>query len=91
MRRFTGPDPTISGMDELLLASSVGGAAVRRCSLEGALAVAYRKAKGSDTWHYCTNCSKWPTSNYDQSAGKPTTGELCNECKGKEKNGQCQR
>lgn len=53
--------------------------------------MAYRKVKGSDTWHYCTNCSKWPTSNYDQSAGKPTTGELCNECKGKEKNGQCQR
>lgn len=53
--------------------------------------MADRKVKGSDTWHYCTNCSKWPTSNYDQSAGKPTTGELCSECKGKEKNGQCQQ
>jgi len=47
--------------------------------------------KGSDTWHYCTNCSKWPASNYDQSAAKPTSGEFCNECKGKEKSGQCQK
>jgi hypothetical protein len=25
----------------------------------------YRKKKGSDVWHWCKNCSKWPTSDYD--------------------------
>jgi hypothetical protein len=49
----------------------------------------YRKIKGSDTWHFCTNCSRWPTSNYDQEQSKPTTGELCNECRAKEQNRQC--
>ena len=52
----------------------------------------YRKRKGSnDTWHFCTNCSNWPTSNYDESSTKPTTGELCNECKAKEKTGTCSK
>jgi hypothetical protein len=49
----------------------------------------YRKAKDSDTWHWCTNCSKWPTVNYDTSSTKPTSGELDNECKAKEKDGNC--
>jgi hypothetical protein len=39
----------------------------------------YRRKKGSDTWHYCANCSDWPTSNYDEQDGKPR-GEICNEC-----------
>lgn len=51
--------------------------------------MAYRKKSGSDTWHYCKNCSKWPTSDYTENATKPTSGELCNECKGKENNGTC--
>jgi hypothetical protein len=49
----------------------------------------YRKRKGHDTWHFCKNCSQWPTSNYDEQYHKPTTGELCNECKSKEKSGNC--
>ena len=49
----------------------------------------YRKKKESDTWHWCKNCSKWPTSNYDVQHTKPTTGELDNECKAKEQNKQC--
>ena len=51
----------------------------------------YRRAQGRDTWHYCRNCSKWPTSGYDEQSSKPTTGELCNECRGKEANGTCTR
>jgi hypothetical protein len=39
-----------------------------------------RKRKGKDTWHFCTNCSNWPTSDYDERDGKPTYGEFCNEC-----------
>ena len=51
----------------------------------------YRKKKGSDTWHWCKNCSKWPTSNYDEWTGdeRPTSGELDNECKSKEKSNDC--
>ncbi len=53
----------------------------------------YRKKKGSDTWHWCTNCSKWPTGkpgvDFDVSHTKPTTGELDNECKAKEDAKNC--
>ena len=45
----------------------------------------YRRKKGSDTWHWCKNCSKWPESDYDVTNTKPTTGEKCNECLSKEK------
>lgn len=49
----------------------------------------YRKRKGTDTWHWCKNCSNWPTSNYEETSGRPTTGELDNECLAKEKAGIC--
>jgi len=51
----------------------------------------YRKSKSSDTWHFCRNCSRWPTSNYDERYTKPTTGELCNECKSKQINKNCRK
>jgi len=51
----------------------------------------YRKKKGSDTWHYCKNCSKWPTVDYDSQYSKPSSGELCDECKSKDKNGDCKK
>lgn len=55
----------------------------------------YRKRKGSDTWHFCTNCSNWPTSNFDTVTttgnARPTTGELDNECLGKERAGTCNK
>ena len=51
----------------------------------------YRKKKGSDTWHWCRNCSNWPTSDYDEvtTNNRPTSGELDNECRAKEKGGNC--
>lgn len=49
----------------------------------------YRRRKGKDTWHWCKNCSNWPRSNYDEKSSKPTTGELCNQCRAKEKAGTC--
>jgi hypothetical protein len=51
----------------------------------------YRRKKGSDTWHFCRNCSKWPTSDFDVQYTKPTTGELDNECRSKEAAGTCQK
>lgn len=51
----------------------------------------FRKRRGSDTWHWCKNCSQYPTSNYDEQSTKPATGELCNECKAKDAAGTCQK
>lgn len=48
----------------------------------------YRKAKGRDAYHWCTNCSRWPTKDYDE-YDKPPSGEQCNECKEKQKNNEC--
>ena len=27
----------------------------------------WHKRKGTDTWHFCTNCTNWPTSDYEVS------------------------
>ena len=53
--------------------------------------VTYRKQHGSDTWHWCRNCSKWPLTGYIErhSAARPTVGELCNECLAKDRVGDC--
>jgi hypothetical protein len=56
----------------------------------------YRRRHGSDTWHWCTNCSEWPTAagsyvEEDLPAGqRPSDGELDNQCLGKERNNDCQ-
>jgi len=52
--------------------------------------MSYRKRKDKDAWHWCKNCSNWPTINYDEKWEKPTSGELCNECKAKQASGNCQ-
>jgi len=55
------------------------------------MASTWRKRKGSahDTWHFCRNCTNWPTHDYDERMTKPTTGELCDQCKGKQAQGNC--
>ena len=49
----------------------------------------YRKRRDRDTWHFCSNCSNYPRSDYVTSTGKPGSGELCNECQAKRKGGNC--
>lgn len=49
----------------------------------------YVKGPGSDTWHWCTNCSRYPSTVADVSYSKPSSGELCNECKAKDRDGDC--
>jgi hypothetical protein len=51
----------------------------------------YRKKTHSDTWHYCQNCSGWPTSDYVEKDEKPTSGELCDQCRAKERAGTCEK
>jgi hypothetical protein len=51
----------------------------------------YRRRKGGDTWHYCKNCTNWPkeAGQYDERATRPTSGEFCNQCLAKERDGNC--
>jgi hypothetical protein len=49
----------------------------------------YRRRKDRDTWHWCRNCSIWPTLDYVSQNTKPTTGELDNECLAKDDKGDC--
>ncbi len=51
----------------------------------------YRRRTGSDTWHFCSNCSLWPTADHKEQATKPTTGELCNQCRSKDDDGDCRK
>ncbi len=50
----------------------------------------YVRRKDRDTWHWCKNCSNYPTGpDVVKSYSKPTYGELDNECKSKEDKGTC--
>jgi hypothetical protein len=51
--------------------------------------MAYRRRNGSDTWHWCSNCNNWPRHDYDERQTKPSSGDLCNQCKAKDKDGTC--
>lgn len=44
-----------------------------------------RKKRGTDTVHFCSNCSNWPTSDYTETSN----GDQCNECKAKKAAGNC--
>ena len=52
-------------------------------------AMIYRRRLKSDTWHFCSNCSNWPKKGYQAKTQLPTTGELCDQCKGKRKKDKC--
>jgi hypothetical protein len=53
----------------------------------------YRRRKDKDTWHWCRNCRNDPKSDYIvySGAGKPTYGELCNECQAKVRDLNCKQ
>lgn len=61
------------------------------CGIQQERYLMYRRRKDRDTWHWCRNCSNWPTTDYVEQYSKPTSGELCNECKAKESAGTCSR
>jgi hypothetical protein len=50
----------------------------------------YRKKKttGNHIWHWCRNCSKDPKSDYETKSERPAW-DLCDECKAKERDGNC--
>lgn len=50
----------------------------------------YRQSQNTDKWHYCSNCSSWPLSNYIELWVEPTSGKICSECERKRLEGSCQ-
>jgi hypothetical protein len=48
----------------------------------------YVQAPGSDTWHWCTNCSHYPSNPAKTQSERPSW-DLCEQCKDKEQNGTC--
>ena len=51
--------------------------------------ISYRRRKGTDVWHWCSNCSNWPTSHYDVRRDEPDSGKFCDECRSKDDNDDC--
>jgi hypothetical protein len=49
----------------------------------------WRRKGTRDTWHFCKNCSNWPTEDYEEKTTKPTSGELCDQCLAKQKADNC--
>ena len=48
----------------------------------------YVQTEGSDTWHWCTNCTQYPNNPVRQTSKRPDS-DLCNQCKSKEDAGTC--
>jgi len=57
--------------------------------------ILYRKHKGSDTWHWCTNCKNWPDkwAIYEEKPvdGEPESLKLCLICKRYDDEGTCEK
>lgn len=43
----------------------------------------YRRPKswGYQKWHFCRNCSKWPSGDFEMRRYKPAGYDLCGQCK----------
>ncbi len=57
--------------------------------IDSATKIIYRKSMDSEAWHWCTQCTEWPTDAHEEQIGLPITGHLCAECKAKELAGEC--
>ena len=49
----------------------------------------YRRRRNGDTWHWCSNCSKYPQDNFEKRHTKPITGKFCEECIIRSQNRNC--
>jgi len=48
--------------------------------LNGDMETVYRKYPETETWHFRSECSQWPSENFIALDAEPT-GEVCNECR----------
>ncbi|HEY1371606.1 MAG TPA: hypothetical protein VGH50_03990 [Candidatus Binatia bacterium] len=53
--------------------------------------ITYRRRNGSEKWHFCVNCSTWPTRDYIEleTFEHHLQGSLCLECVTRRHLGQC--
>jgi hypothetical protein len=49
----------------------------------------YRKKLIGETWHFCSNCSQWPTDSFVSTETLPGKQTICNECIVKTRQGEC--
>jgi len=49
----------------------------------------YRKRSNTQCWHFCSNCSEWPSDDYQESIDRPAARDLCQECKNKLSKKEC--
>ena len=54
------------------------------------MATEYRRTINTEIWHFCSNCSGWPTENYIVTKNFPLTYQICNDCLSKNQSGDCQ-
>jgi hypothetical protein len=54
------------------------------------MANTYRRRRDGVAWHFCSNCSHWPTKDYIMTATRPSHKDLCDECRSKKVNDNCQ-
>jgi hypothetical protein len=57
------------------------------------MARTWRRRWGRDTWHFCSNCTEWPSSGCEESKTEPVLGsgqEFCDQCLSKEKKKDCE-
>jgi hypothetical protein len=47
-----------------------------------------KRGRGSP-WHWCKDCSQWPTANYETLPSRPLRGKLCPECKRMDERREC--
>ena len=40
----------------------------------------YRRARGSDTWHFRDDCTQWPEAGFEEAQRTPSEGVCCVEC-----------
>jgi CheY-like chemotaxis protein len=50
----------------------------------------YRKKHHTDLWHFCSNCTNWPVTDFDKhDLGAPPLHEFCPECVENQRQGNC--
>ena len=50
----------------------------------------YRKKHNTDLWHFCSNCTNWPVTDFHKhDPGAPPMDEFCPECVEHQRQGTC--
>ena len=52
--------------------------------------VGYRRNSSGTTWHFCANCSQWPTDDFVSTKILPGGHSVCNECVVRNQRGECE-